>query len=406
MRGTQRFRDLCRSVRFYAIEMPLQSKRRRAALEARLRVARPRVALVKQDVQDDLYCCPRGTAPRDIVGSTLIRSGPVALFTKFAADFLMVRTEPDPECQVWREKVDVLGWYPLEQLESLRERVPGRSYGQGDFAVSAADVDWSAFDIVIGVDVPIPARITCRYPTVAWCYYVREVKSPAYARSRNAPLLGQDLHLTHQFRRDRGVPVGSHEVDFPYYLQYHGCFDQLLGQVPPPDEQRRGIFLEHHTGTELKKDERRVMEDYGPVAGTGLDMPPAGSDGVREIRTTMAEPFFGQLRRSKYFLKTGGRRVLGTGLVEAIAMGCLALGDPGRHEHGLLFSKATSIHGVADALNKMRRLDSDPGLYRREIARQRRMIDYLCFTRPCLDLLSKAARVVEARTERSKRVLS
>ena len=109
---------------------------RAAARQARSRLERlkregglPRIALVKQDCNEDLYCCAPGTDAFEMLQSTLLRSGPIGLFTTFETDFLILRTEPDPECNIWREKWDPLRWCPVEWFESFRDHVPGRDHG-------------------------------------------------------------------------------------------------------------------------------------------------------------------------------------------------------------------------------------------------------------------------------------
>ena len=388
---------------FEAAVLPVVAPLARRRLELLLRGAsRPKVAFVKQDIQDDLYFCARGRSPREIIHSTLLRPGPVALFTRFAADFLIVRTEPDAECGVWREKVDRLGWYPPGMLEGYRDRVPERSCGYDAFAVSAEAVDWGAYDIVVSLDVSVPARITQRYPGVAWCYYVREFKSPSYATSHDGPLAGQDLHLNHLFHPRRISAAWPHEVDFPYHLQYYGCFDELEGEAPLADGQRSGVFVEHHTGLELTREQLAALGEFGPVAGTSIGAANGPAGNPKAVQRTMATVHRKAFRRSKYHLKVGGRMVLGTAAVEAVAMGCLALGDPARHVHGALFGRETSIQTFAEAVARLRRLEADPALYCREVAHQRRLVDYLCYVRPSLDLIRKSRQVIHQRPGRAQ----
>jgi hypothetical protein len=386
---------------FSVLELPCIAPRQRRRLERLIHGrSRPRVAFVKQDIQDDLYFCARGSSPREIVHSTLLRPGPVALFTHLRADAITVNTEADAECCVWREKVDALGWYPSGMLEGFRASVPGRSCGYEAFAVPADAVDWGAYDIVVSVDVSVPARITQRYPQVAWCYYVREFKSPSYVRSHDGPVPGQDLHLNHLFHPRRLAVHRPHEVDFPYHLHYFGCFDELEGAEPVADEQRSGVFLEHHTGEVLTREQLDALSEFGPVTGTSLTGEGLAAASPNPIQRTMDPVHRGAFRRSRYHLKVGGRTVLGTAAVEAVAMGCIALGDPSRHIHGCLFSRATSVQTFPDAMARMRDLERNHALYKREVGRQRRLVDYLCFVRPTLDLLRKADQVTRARADR------
>ncbi len=188
------------------------------------------------------------------------------MFRKLHADFHLVETEPDPECNVWREKWTECRWCPIEWFEAFRESIPGRPYGQKAFAVNAADIDWGQYQIVVSVDVPVPARITRQFPSVAWCYYIREPKTSSYGKSRVRPIAGQDLFLNQGFRK---LPSGlaRHEVEFPYYLQSFGCFHDLFS-IARDESGRRGTFLEHQAAGCLDAEQLRVLSQFGPVDST------------------------------------------------------------------------------------------------------------------------------------------
>ncbi len=384
--------DRLRVRLFKAAALPRLAARDAKALARRLEEGgRPRVAVVKQDVHDDLYACPPGRTAAEIVLSTVFRSGPVALFTRLGADFRLVHAEADPECRIWEQKWTECRWCPLEYFEGFRDHLPGRPYGNGAFAVAADSIDWSQYDLVVSSDVSVPARITRQYPRTVWCYYVREVKTSAYSRSLEAPLDGQDVHLTQGFRPV--VPTASrrpHNVEFPYFLQYYGCFHELLGRQR--EEQRRGAFLEHHTDRELQPAERAALIRVVPLVVRGA----AGSVGADPLAVSLREYLDGLLG-SKYFVKAAGRPVWGNSMVEAIAAGCLAIGDPARHSCPFLFEEESSARSIGEVVERIREFEQDEARYRRVVGRQRAMIDYLCFTRPLLDLLRTADRVRRAR---------
>ena len=353
-------------------------------LKQSLNRQRPRIIVVKQDVNEDLYCCAPESGQAELIRSTLLRTGPVALFTEHDADFRILETTGDPECQIWQERATILKWDTLEFFSSYRDRVPGRDYGQARWAVSPESIDWNQYDIVISMDVCVPQRITSRFPNTLWCYYVREIKAPSYQSSLQAPAAGQDVVLNHYFRLQQ-VPLASHVLEFPYHLQRPGCFHQLFQLQDPEVGDRRGVFIDHHTMVSFDAAQRSALSEFGPVASTI-------HEGNREIiptserlaRRTMDDDLCRQLLRSRFFLITPGqRRVFGTALVEGIAAGCLAIGSPeSLAEHGFLFSDATSATSAEEAIVKMRQLSEDPQLYDREVQRQRQLIDYLCYVRP------------------------
>lgn len=363
-------------------------------LRQRVNELQPRVLVVKQDVNEDLYCCAPGAAAQEVIKSTLLRTGPVALFTELNAEFRIVETVDDPECEVWKERATLLGWDSLEFFASYRDHIPGRDYGQKRWAMAIDAIDWGSYDVVISVDVCVPRRITRLYPGTLWCYFVREVKSPSYSSSLIRPAAGQDLVLNHQFRL---LPKfnRSHVLEFPYHLQNFGCFHRLFGLEMPATDSRSGVFVDHHTMVKLTSAQRHALEEFGPVASTI-------HEGDREIiptyeqlaRRTMDEDLRDRLFNSRYFLITPGRRrVFGTGLIEAIAAGCLAIGSSQAFEdHGYLFSLNTSASDFDEALAVMHRLENDRRMYTQELQRQRELIDFVCFVRPLNDLLDALER--------------
>jgi hypothetical protein len=360
-----------------------------AALERRLGQQQPRILVVKQDVNEDLYCCPSGTGQADLILSTLLRTGPVAFFTELAAEFQIVETVDDAECQVWQERATELKWDTLAFFSSYRDRVPGRAYGQSRWAVSPESIDWNQFDIVVSMDVCVPERITRRFPKTLWCYYVREIKAPSYRASMSAPAPGQDIVLNHFFRLP-SPDLPPHVLEFPYHLQRPECFHRLFGNPVPPIGQRNGVFVDHHTMVQLSAAQRNALTEFGVVASTihvgSREVIPTSE---RIARRTMDDDLRERLLNSRYFLITPGqRRVFGTALVEAIAAGCLVIGNPeSLGPHSFFFSPVTSAADVHEAIHKMKQLEADVNRAAAERLRQQQLLDYLCYVRPTLNLL-------------------
>lgn len=347
----------------------------------------PRIALVKQDCNEDLYCCPPEASTLEMLQSTLLRSGPVGLFTTFNTKFLIVKTEPDPECNIWREKWDPLRWCPPEWFEAFRDHVPGRDYGQSTYAKSVDEVDWNEFDIVISVDVSVPAHVSSNFPDVVWAYFVREIKAPSYGVSLEVPIIGQDLFLNHQFT-PRRVDGKSHVVNFPYHFQYPGVFHEILGIAWPEIGARKGVFVEHHTAKTASLEELSALQTFGPVcADTSEDECLDAVSGEPIPARTMSPEGMRALMGSKYHVKWGGRSTFGTAKVEAIAAGCLVVCDRSRDGARFLQSSATSFDGFDEMMSKLNALEGDRSLFDRERRRQQRLVEYLCYLRPANDLL-------------------
>ncbi len=367
----------------------LEVGRLEKALAALGRLSRPRIAFVKQDCNEDLYCCAPECNVATMLQSTLLRSGPISLFAEFGAKFLIVATDAAPECSIWREKSDALNWAPADWFLSFQKHVPGRDHGQSAFARAVDDVDWSQFDLVISVDVAVPARVTKRFPQVVWAYYVRELKAPSYARSMAAPIIGQDLYLSQNFtpRRSAHAP---HVIDFPYHFQRCGVFHRI--HALPWTAERRGVFVEYHTAREMRDEELRALEHFGPVfARRVCDDVLDGSE--RIPHRSMVDPDFKALSAAKYHVKWGGRSTFGTAKVEAIAAGCVALTDPALDATSFLHRRHSLARGFSELIQRLDAFESAPSILERERERQRRLVDYLCFARPAMDLIGAWQRI-------------
>lgn len=362
---------------------------KRTSLWNRIKERPPRVLVVKQDVNEDLYCCPPDSDHDELIRSTLLRTGPVSLFSELGAEFKILTTVDDPECSIWQERATVLQWDSLQFFSSYRDRVPGRDYGQKRWAIAPEDVNWSDYDIVISMDVSVPARITSQFPNILWCYYVREIKAPAYAASFREPAPGQDIVLNHHFRLTppRFLP---HVLEFPYHVQRPGCFHRLFRKEEPSFSERRGVFVDHHTMIALSADQRNRLRRFGPLSSTV-------HEGDREViptseqvaRRTMDDDLCECLLSSRYFLITPGQRIVfGTAMVEAIAAGCLVIANPeSMGAHGFFLTKRTAAANSDAAAELIQYFDSATDVAEAELRRQQELTDYLCFVRPVHQLL-------------------
>ena len=357
--------------------------------------------LVKQDVQDDLYCCPPNSTSKHIVTSTLMRSGPVALFTKLGANFLVVETDDAPECTIWKEKVTELKWYELKQLTDLRSIIPGRNYGQAEYAQNVSAIDWSEFDVVISLDISIPERITRQHPGVLFCYYVREPKTTSYKKSLLSPLPGQDVFLTQGFQISRtSIGRTGHIVDFPYYFQYFGCFHDLLNFDYREELRNASFFLEHHTPATFSHQQIEFLESMGKVDSTSFDIDNRIFENYNNKSQKSPIEIFTSLLSSKYFISLPyPRNLFGNAAVEAISCGCLVIGNPNKHINNAFFTRNTSASTPEEAINLILFLESNPKIYWGEVKHQRKIINYLCYLRPLYDLIQAVSQKQKINTQ-------
>lgn len=343
-----------------------------------------RFALVKQDVYQDLYCCPKRSDARTAVLSSLMRSGPVALLTRLKADFLIVKTEPQPECSIWKEKWFDCRDFPLSYYESLKTQVfmageRGHTQPQGNFSISVYDVDWGQYDVVIGIECPVPAVLTRKYPNVAWCYYIGEPGMRSAIHSLRRPVKGYDLFLNQKFRcLARSLRPPMHVIEFPYFLQYVGCFHDIGIETT---KFRKGIVLEKETAGNFSKRELSTLGSFGPVI--------IAQGSIEEILTAIMQ--------CKYYVRLGSRRHLGNAVIEAISAGCLAMTNPSELGIRSLMLPETSVTSRAKLIERIQAFEKNQIWFDEVLAKQRERVDYLCFSRPIMDLLEMAGRVRASR---------
>ena len=194
----------------------------------------------------------------------------------------------------------------------------------------------------------------------------------AYKKSHQQILFGYDLFLNQRFRRIK-PKTHWHEIEFPYFLQYYGCFHDLL-RIDKDLFSREGIFLESHTSYELNANQINELKSFGPLGLT---------------RGKTEEIIMG-LIKSKYYVRFGGRILWGNSMIEGIAAGCLVIGNPNEFLQVSLFTNKTSVKTFDELIKRIKFFEENPDEYDRELRKQRRQLDYLCFNRPLRELFQQS----------------
>lgn len=352
-----------------------------------------KIAFVKQVVYPDLYCCSQDTPTKDLIFSSLRRSGPVALFTKFSADFYIVHQEPDPECFIWQEKEAHLQQASKEFFNNLATSntnmgsfvKEGSRKAQGEYAVHCDDINWDNYDIVIAIDAAIPARITQQYPNSLWAYYISEA-CPTSHRSFDTCLEGYDCFFTHSFFASRTLK--EHVIDFPYHLQYYPCFHELTKIAPDDSAQRSHTALEMLTNRYWPDGKKAKIEKITPLA---------------QPKSKELQDFISMLLKSKYFvvcieptesavdihLQLSTKKILGNSLIEAIAAGALVIATRQSIHNSDILTDATLVDTFEEVLERLAYFEAHPNAYRQEVEKQRVQLNWLCCERPMAQLIEK-----------------
>ncbi len=171
---------------------------------------KPKIAFVKQVTATDLYCCSKNASQKEIIFSSFHRSGPVALFTKFNADFYIVNLDSAQECNAWKYNSQEYNGSrsPLAEIEKYINEIISKDtpfgkrilnkYPQSTFALNADSIDWSNYDIVISNFISIPSRITQKHSKVIWCYMPSNPDNKVYKESHKKQLDGYDFLLNYK----------------------------------------------------------------------------------------------------------------------------------------------------------------------------------------------------------------
>lgn len=328
-----------------------------------------RIALVRQEVFDDLYCADSGTAGEELVRQSVKRTGPAGLVVDLGADYWIVREEAAPECRVWEEKFSGDPPAVLQRYREERGRTRGQAGSFSSHAVACDDIPWEDYDLVISVDVAVPFSLIAKTRRPVWAYLPGDPGTATAKHSLRRPPGNYELSLSHSFRRLPTRPgLGSRTVEFPYGFLRRRTWQQVF---PVPEKTpRRGIMLESHTAHLWGEKEKREFEPWGPLRR------PAGSIGQVAA----------DLNASLFYLRHGGRPLVGNGLIEAVAAGCVAVAPPREFISRSLFCGPDGIRSRGELRETVRHLSENPEVREGLRERQGRRLDYYCFHRPAEDL--------------------
>ena len=317
-----------------------------------------KIAIVKQNCYQDLYCCKHNASPRTKVLSSLSRVGSSGLFTMFNADMWIVEEEQDKECQIWTEKAITRSLTAYRKLAARH----------APYTVRCTDINWGKYDVVISLEVSVPARVTCKYPQVLWCYMISE----PYMKHFSGPIVkGYDARLNQSLGGKIAQKFGV--VDFPYALIEPRSLLKFVEPTPAPFD-REGVFQEPNSAAE--------KVSYAPLAKFGP---------IRRIVTKRDSPdhIEGTIRNlslCKYYVKLGGRKVRGNSILEAIACRNLVVG----HQDLLIYSKllheSLRVKNLKQAAALMESLDANKDQYVKLLTWQENQMSKFAVQRPLQSL--------------------
>lgn len=337
-----------------------------------------RVALVKQTGYSDLYSDVRAAGPRALLESSWHRTGPLGLFTRFDAEFFIVRGEADAECRVGEEKRAYGAADAVRAADDAR-----RQAAQEAVAVSVEDVDWSSFDVVIAIENAVPVRIAKKHPEVLWATLLEHHRMKPFREYLRRPPDGYDVFLNLRFGPNaESLNRRPHVIDWPYNLNAPGGIAELYPEIGRDSL----VLLEDHQDAAMK----RAITAAG-CRWTGGD----------ETAVTLRQ-FAETMVRAKVFCAARPTRGLGgLATIDAVAAGCAVIADRSRLWNPFLVTRETDVSDAKDAARLAARLLVDDAFFNRVREEQDRRLAWFCWERPLRQLAAVVARSPRALTSKA-----
>jgi hypothetical protein len=330
-----------------------------------------RVALVRQSAYPSLYSPDPANVWMDRILSAVKHFGPFSFLAELNADYWVVRQSREPETFLWKGKYSLDPDPEASWCRATKRTEAWEASYEGRQAVSVDDVDWSSYDLVVGLDIPIPERIVRRCPRTVWAYYSVEAGGPLQKHSLYYPAAGYHIFLNHGFRRFRCRPRNRrHVLEFPFTFQSRQAWKELA----------------FHAGLADSNREHQVVLDRAS--------PPPSELGSRLLlrhlegnsRKNPAHTYLKQMISSRFAIRTDPRPRWGNWAVEAIQAGCLFLGRTDSLAMPGILLPALMAKTTEQAWAKAEALLEQPEEMAFLLHLQGILADYLCFQRPLADL--------------------
>jgi hypothetical protein len=297
--------------------------------------------------------------------------GPFSFFSDLGADYRVVRQGDEPETYFWKGKYS-LDPNPAASYERVLNHIQTwECSSNGKHALAVDDVDWSSYDLVVGIDVPIPERIVQRCPRTFWAYYSMEAGGPLQKKSLLRPAAGYHIFLNHGFRRFRCRPHNRpHVLEFPFTFQSRKAWETLTEEAGQANTRR---------------EDRVVLDRASPPPsrpGTRLQLRHLeGNSGQNPARA-----YLHQMLSSRFAIRTDPKTRWGNWPVEAIQAGCLFLGRADSLAMPGILLPALVANTTDEAWARAESLLEKPEEMELLLRLQAGLADYLCFQRPLAEL--------------------
>ncbi len=335
-----------------------------------------KIALVKQEVYQDLYVCPvTEKNAANILFSSMGRVGPIGLMAELDADFYIVKEEPEYETQIYRKVIPhiakhlyLLKTETLDKIPGQEFKQPGSPYPNGKFAIDCHDIDWSKYDVVISINVSLPTSVVRSYPQTLFAYMIGEANM-----ATGSVHFGYDVTMNQMARGIVSRKCGI--MDFPYTFLSSDTLQKIMQNHLGRESGNKDIFMEINSTTE--RPVTKAPAHFQPLIDAGYEI------------ILHKQRIFDNLKSiydAKYFVKMGGRHIRGNSVAEAVSLGTLAIMNKNEVTHHELIIDECDVKTMEQMVNLINKLEKNPDLYHELLTKQRKVLKELFFDAPVQSL--------------------
>lgn len=325
-----------------------------------------RIALVKQDCYKDLYIEKINASPLDLLLSTQLRIGPLALFSTFCADFLITKYSPQEDLgfhlyqnpsPLSPEEIKLISNGRIEDIHpTLRSKSIKK---HSDYSISENDVDWGRYDIVFCINVPVSMSLRLKHFNVFWVLIPSDFKFPVAN-------IGFDAYITHRFASS---PFPSRmSVQLPYTILFSNTISSLPTHKSTNAVNRSAsysIYIEVNSSN-IRPPTLQSIPFLEQLLLINIPIVVHSNDITNHLES---------LYKAKYFVKTGGRIVNANSFAEAISASCLVLCCYEDNFGNLLLPSQCLFHKVEDLIDYIVYQEANPDIYDHLLFAQKSILD-------------------------------
>jgi hypothetical protein len=319
-----------------------------------------KVALVKQTAYHGAYLAS-GSIWSETVLTAPTHLGPMSFLADLRADYFIVRQAREPETYLWQEKFRA---DPDPEI-AFRHVRTWQDQQENMGVVNPDEIRWEDYDLVVSLDIALPARITQKCRKTLWAYYSVEAGGLLHKRSLRQPVKGYQLYLNHGFRRHRVRPINrSHVIEFPFTFQSSGAWCSLAEKVGSSGNPRRGTLVE-----------RLSWNSY-----------PGEKPASMRLLSGDAREYVRAMTSHQFAVRTDPNMRWGNWTLEAVQAGCLFLGRADSLAMPGALLPELVVPDLPSAEVKTQSLLRDPHNLRLLAKTQADLAEHLAFRRPLAEL--------------------